>query len=149
MERLASGTYELAFDGRVVGAFTAEDLYRGVNVALLDTPNKRLACAAADLAEKLKQKTDSWRTLINMEKLILTKAGIDPLDVTAADAYFEKWVGQMETEKKPWAKYYRNSVNSYRKLRDRKPQLAAEIDDLYERLNAIRPAVSRVTVSRK
>ena len=55
----------------------------------------------------------------------------------------------MEAEKKPWTKYYRNSVNSYRKLRDRKPQLVAEIDDLYERLNAFRPAVSRVTVSRK
>ena len=149
VERLAAGTYELAFDGRAVGAFTAEDLYKGVNVALLDTPNQRLACAAADLAEKLKQKTGSWRTLINMEKCVLKKAGIDPLDMAAADTYFEKWVGQMEAEKKPWAKYYRNCVNAYRKLRDRKPQLAAEIDDLYEQLNAIRPAVSRVTVSRK
>jgi hypothetical protein len=55
----------------------------------------------------------------------------------------------MEAEKKPWAKYYRGCEKSYRNLRDSKPQLFAEIDDLYERLNAVRPAVSRVTVKRK
>ena len=56
---------------------------------------------------------------------------------------------KMEAEKKPWAKYYRGCVKSYHDLRDRKPQLVAEIDDLYERMNAVRPAVSRVTVKRK
>ena len=61
----------------------------------------------------------------------------------------EKWVGEMEAEKKPWAKYYRDCVTSYRNLRDRKPELVAEIDDLYEQMNAVRPAVSRVTVKRK
>ena len=101
------------------------------------------------MADKLKGKTASWRTIVNMEKCILPKNGIDPADRAATDAFFEKWVGKMEAEKKPWAKYYRGCVNSYHNLRDRKPQLKAEIDDLYERMNAVRPAVSRVTVKRK
>ena len=149
VEGLEPGTYGIAFDGRDVGEFSAEDLYSGVNVALLDTPNQRIALAAADVAGKLKQKTISWRTVINMEKRILPKAGIDAADRAAADAYLEKWVGEMEAEKKPWAKYYRDCVTSYHNLRDRKPEFVAEIDDLYEQMNAVRPAVSRVTVKRK
>ena len=108
VEGLEPGTYGIAFDGREVGEFSAEDLYSGVNVALLDTPNQRIALAAADVAGKLKQKTILWRTVINMEKRILPKAGIDAADRAAADAYLEKWVGEMEAEKKPWAKYYRD-----------------------------------------
>ena len=114
-----------------------------------DTPNQRLALAAAEVADKLKGKTASWRNIVNMEKCILPKNGIDPADRTATDAFFEKWVGKMEAEKKPWAPYYRGCVKSYHNLRDCKPQLFAEIDDLYERMNAVRPAVSRVTVKRK
>ena len=96
VENLEPGIYALAFDGKTVGEFTAEEFYAGVNVALLDTPNQRLAFAAAEVADKLRGKTASLRNIVNME-----------------------------------------------------PQLLAEIDDLYERMNAVRPAVSRVTVKRK
>ena len=54
----------------------------------------------------------------------------------------------MTAQKKPWANYYRSQVKSYRGLRDAKPSLLAEIDDLYELVNAVRPAVSRVTLRR-
>ena len=149
VENLAPGKYALAFDGKTVGEFTAEEFYAGVNVALLDTPNQRLARAAAEVADKLRGKTASWRNIVNMEKCILPKNGIDPADRAATDAFLEKWVGKMEAEKKPWAKYYRGCEKAYRNLRDSKPKLFAEIDDLYERLNAVRPSVSRVTVKRK
>ena len=96
VENLEPGIYALAFDGKTVGEFTAEEFYAGVNVALLDTLNQRLAFAAAEVADKLRGKTASLRNIVNME-----------------------------------------------------PQLLAEIDDLYERMNAVRPAVSRVTVKRK
>ena len=83
-----------------------------------------------------------------MEKRILRRQKIDPADRAAADAYFDKWVEEMTAQKKPWANYYRSQVKSYRDLRDAKPSLLAEIDDLYEQVNAVRPAVSRVTLRR-
>ena len=85
---LPEGTYELAFDDAPVGTFSAAELEKGVNVALLDTPNQKRAQAAAELAEKLRGVLPNRR----------------------ADA---------------------------------------EAENLRERLDAVRPAVSRVTVMRK
>ena len=148
VENLAPGRYELAFDGRKVGAFSADELGKGVNIALLDTPNQRHAKSAAEIAKTLRAKCGDLRNVINMEKRVLAGKGIAAEDEAAADAYFEKWVGDMEAKKKPWAPYYRNCVNAYRKQRSRKPALLAEIEDLYERMNAVRPAVSRVSARR-
>ena len=148
VENLAPGKYELAFNGRKAGSFSGEELGKGVNVALLDTPNQRRAKDLSEVASALRGKCGEMRNVFNMEKRILAGQGIAAEDSAAADAYFEKWVGGMETQKKPWAKYYRNCVNAYRKQRARKPAILAEIDDLYERMNAVRPEVSRVTVRR-
>lgn len=149
VENLPSGTYELAFDGMKAGEFTAEELYEGVNVALLDTPNRRIALAAAETATTLHARVAIMRNVANMELHFLAKAKINPEDTAAADAYLEDSVSKMEARKSTTAQYYRKCVNSYRQNRDRKSALLAEIDDLYEQLNAIRPAVSRVTVKRK
>ena len=149
VENLSPGTYELAFDGRKVGEFTAEDFYEGVNVALLDTPNQRIALSASEIAMSLKAVVGKWRNVVNMERSFLAKAKIDPEDRAAADAYLEDMVSKMEAEKKPWAKYYRNCITTYRQQRDEKSAILAGIDDCYERINAVRPAVSRVTVKRK
>ena len=149
VEELAPGTYELAFDGEKAGEFTAEAFRAGVNVALLDTPNQRIAAEAAKLAKQLRDKCAAWRNVINMEKRILRRQHISPDDREAADKFFDEWLEGMAKRKGSATTYYRNSVKSYRSMRDRKTELRAEIDDLYERLNAVRPAVSRVTLKRK
>ena len=94
VERLAPGVYELAFDGKTVGAFTAEEFEKGVNVAMLDTPNQRKAASLAKLAVSLGGRYAAWANK-------------------------------------------RNSA------------AVAELEDAYEMLNAMRPAVSRVTLRLK
>ena len=148
IENLAPGQYELAFDGVAAGIFSAEAFGKGVNVACLDTPNQRRAQETATIVDRLREKCAAWRGVVNMEKRILRQQKIDPEDRAAADAYFDKWVAEMTAQKKPWADHYRRQVKRYRELRNAKPALLAEIDDLYERVNAVRPAVSRVTLRR-
>ena len=94
VEMLHPGTYELAFDGVKVGEFTAKEFSKGVNVALLDTPNQCKARLLAKLAESLRDKCAVWR-------------------------------------------------------RDRTAAAMAELDDVREMLNAVRPSVSRVTIRQK
>ena len=89
--RLAPGMYDLAFDGAKVGTFSDKEFGKGVNVALLRTPNQRRACDAAEIADRLRKVLQ----------------------------------GRCAAQK-----------------------CTPEMDDLYERLNAVRPAVSRVTVKR-
>ena len=43
VEGLREGSYQLRIDGAVIGAFTSDELGKGVNLALLDTPMRRQA----------------------------------------------------------------------------------------------------------
>jgi hypothetical protein len=94
VEKLAPGTYELAFDGVKVGEFTAEEFKNGVNVATLNTPNQRKAVTLVKLAESLRNKYSDW-------------------------------------------------------TKKRKSSIMSEMKDAYEMINALRPAVSRVTLKLK
>ena len=49
---LATGNYALKFNGREVGRYPASELAKGVNVAILDTPNQLRAKAAAEMLGK-------------------------------------------------------------------------------------------------
>lgn len=146
IENLAPGTYGLYFDGTKAGQFTAEEFAAGVNVALLDTPNGRLAKAAAELAEDLHSRCAAWRGLVNVEKRILRNRKVDPADHAAADASLDKWLSELEGRKSQSISYYRKTVENYRKRRSAKDEMKAGIDDAYARLNAVRPAVSRVVL---
>lgn len=94
VERLPPGTYELAFDGVKAGEFTAEEFEKGVNIAALDTPNRRKAARLAKLAGVLCDKLAAWNAS-------------------------------------------RSAANM------------ADLEDAYERMNAFRPAVSRVMLKLK
>ena len=146
VEGLEEGSYELAFDGVAVGTFAAAELERGVNVALLDTPNQRRAQAAAALARQLcalVQRRRREQLVINL--LALQK--IKPTDEERAEAFLDKWLADRKAN--PHYRAYANWVGSYRELHPKSAVFAAEELDLRERLDATRPAVSRVTVTRK
>ena len=66
---LPEGTYELAFDDAPVGTFSAAELEKGANVALLETPNQRRAQAAAELAERLRRILPNGRADVEAENL--------------------------------------------------------------------------------
>ena len=140
---LAPGRYALAFDERRVGAFSAGEFEKGVNVALLDTPNQRLALEAAALAERLHLNAQQRRReqlVLNM----LAAKGIDPADEAKADAYLDDWLDKRKNE--TYFKSFKAWVDSYRKVR-KDGTFALQEEDLRERLNAVRPRISRLTVS--
>lgn len=143
---LPEGAYELAFDGTAVGTFSAAELEKGVNVALLDTPNQKRALAAAETAEalhKLVGKRRREQLVLNM----LAAAKVDPADEAKAEAWLDRWLEGRKGN--PHFRAYDSWVRSYRELRPVSAAAAAEEENLRERLDAVRPAVSRVTVTRK
>jgi len=74
---LSDGLYELSFDGRRVSLVTAAELQRGVNVALLDTPNARVAEAVAkDIGTWISYES-AWRHSFIVKRKIAAKGG-DP-----------------------------------------------------------------------
>lgn len=142
---LAEGRYDLAFDGKTVGTFAAAEFGKGVNVALLDTPNQRRAQETFKVVEELRTFENDRRILAEKDRsLRALKIALD--DFAAADKWLDEHVAAAERQKAPWASYTRQGTVRYRQLRTRRAELAAKADDLYERVNVVRPAVSRVTI---
>ena len=144
---LPAGEYDLAFDGVKVGTFSSEAFSNGVNVALLNTPNQQRAQEAAKLAASLVSAQGDLRT-VAYQDFTIRRGKVNPLDVKAADAYLDKWLADQEARKSPHFAYYKSVIAKYRTLRGRRAELKTTADELFARLDTVRPAVSRVTVSR-
>mgnify|MGYP003312665402 CR=1 FL=1 len=142
---LDEGAYDLAFDGVKVGTFTAAEFAKGVNVALLDTPNQLRAREVAKVAQELRSLEGAKRNYYLIVRK-LHDAKIDPKDFAASDAFVEKWLADSEARKAPALKTYRNWVKSYRAYREKLGEQKFSESNLRARINAVRPAVSRVTI---
>ena len=142
---LDEGAYDLAFDGVKVGTFTAAEFAKGVNVALLDTPNQLRAREVAKVAQELRSLEGAKRNYYLIVRK-LHDAKVDPKDFAASDAFVEKWLADSEARKAPALKTYRNWVKSYRAYREKLGEQKFSESNLRARINAVRPAVSRVTI---
>ncbi len=140
---LRPGKYVMAFDGRKIGTFAANELEKGVNVALLDTPNQRRAMEIVAPMRRLQSSQSLYRKVI-LVKLMLQDAGVDLTDAAAADAWLDKWLERQKNS--PYLKGLTAWVDGYRSGRDREVELTREAEDLYEQMGAVRPAVSRVSI---
>ena len=145
---LAAGDWELCFDNVAVGTFSTEAFAKGVNVALLKTPNQLRAQAAATTLAAYLGVEGKLRTLAAQD-FRLKRSKIDPKDFAAADENIKKFLADQEARKSPTLNYYRNVTKSYRELRTSRKELAEQSNDLFAQLDAIRPLVSRVTIRRK
>lgn len=142
---LAPGKYALRFDDVKVGTFTADEFAAGVNVALLDTPNQRLAKTVATLAARLVARENAWRTIV-LNYRNFRGAGIAKDDYAAQDRYMAERLARMKAENSPWYEAHVHITDQYKGLRAHAAEIECEIEDVFERINAVRPLVSRVTI---
>lgn len=141
---LPEGRYELAFDGKRVGEYSAAEFARGVNIALLETPNQLLARKQLPVMRELQKSNSDYRRALLVENMLRLE-NVDPDDRPTADKWLDAWL-----ERQKNASYYRGILDwvvGWRRDRDRKAELAADCERLYAELEKIRPLASRVTVS--
>lgn len=143
---LAAGTYTLEFDGVKVGEFTADQFKKGVNIAQLDTPNQRRAQAAAAVIPRLYEVVNAYRRVV-LVKYMIQDDKIDASDRAATDVYLDKWLAARKSS--PWYLGVKAWIDGYKADRDREVEMCSEINELYERMAVVRPAVSRVRIFRR
>ena len=142
---LQPGRYTLAFEGRPVGDYSADELAKGVNVALLDTPNQRRAQALVPVMRKLQSVVTQYRNVMLVIRMI-EDAKVDPMDFAAADAWLDQWLDGQKTS--VWYGGIKAWVDGYRAGRGRIAKTEAEIESLYGLMAAARPDPALVTVTR-
>ncbi len=140
---LKEGRYDLAFDGVRLGTYTAAAFAKGVNVALLDTPNQQRAQAAAKPMYALQGLEGRLRDF-ELVCIMLRRGKVDPRDVAASTKWLDDWLKR--EEKSRYIGAFRAWAKSYRDVAPVRASLEAQAEDLYERMAAVRPAVSRVTI---
>lgn len=141
IRNLANGTYVLEFDGAKVGTFTAEDFGKGVNLAVLDTPNQRRACELLPVVENLKQVSTQRRYLVLMRQLI-REEGVDPRDAKATSVWIDRWLSEKERGS---CFYY--WADNFREWNFREDELIAKENKARAMLDGVRPAASKVRLA--
>lgn len=84
---LAEGRYTVKIADKLAGTFDQQTLAKGVNMALLDTPQQANALAIWRAVEKKKQTCDEPLRCYWMVRFGMQKKGIDPQDRAACDKY--------------------------------------------------------------
>ncbi len=140
---MEEGSYALKFDDVEGGRFTAAEFAKGVNIALLDTPNQKRALEAAKHMRELQALESRLRRYV-LACGMLRRAQVDPADHAAADKWLDAWLESKAGASAIGA--YKAYASTYRDVRDVKPALDARAEDIRELLAAARPAVSRVTI---
>ena len=148
VRNLAPGRYALMFDGEKLGSYTAEQLAKGVNVALLPTANQKRARATASLVSELVANEGLRRNLM-LNYVRFRRANIAKDDFAAQDKFLDDMLEKMKAAKSQWYKAHVGIAATYRKNRTRATELDDRAADLFAQINAVRPAVCRVRVARE
>lgn len=128
---LAPGRYTLSADGRELGSFTGEELAKGVNLALLDTPSARRAKRAAQIAGQYRAVDQKLRNIVYGNILVQRQKGSIE-NPAAAVATLEKWLEASKSN--PAWQYYSSVVRDYKENRPKEEELKAEAEKLYREL---------------
>lgn len=115
---LADGNYTLSADGKKLGSFTAVRLARGIDLANLDTPNRKRAENAMKTTLQLYNQNSLLRTLEQCRFVVMNSKFLpensDPKDFKLISDALQKWLDS-HGENWLYRKYYSWQINTYRK----------------------------------
>ena len=136
VENLPRGTYALRVDGRELGRFTEVQLRAGVNLALLDTPNRRVADRAEKTRARLCEIESGFRSINYLVKW-MKDLNISFDNREACQAFFNE--RREQAKKLAWGGWHRRCVDKLEAMIPKWEALKAEEQDLRAALRAIRP----------
>lgn len=145
---LKAGDWELLVDGRKLGTFSSEILSRGVNLAELDTPNRRQATKAMEAAYRLHD-FDVPRRDVACVRGSFEKFGVDMNDRDALAKRSEERLAKLKAEKYRWYDWEKAASEKFLASVGREAEIAAEENRLYEAIAAPRPVTCRVEIRRR
>ena len=143
---LPQGSYALKADDAEIAVATAEELAKGVNIAILETPSQKKAQEAAAIMRKLHNAARLIRSVPYMNTVILNQKGnLDNME--ECFQVLDKWLeGKANTSN---FTYFQYQVRNYKNLRPAMAEKQQEIDALRKELAALRPEPFVIAVEAK
>lgn len=137
---LPSGRYVVSADEKHLGTYLAEDLSRGLNLALLETPSLHRSREADLTREKLRKQVEQLRSVLIYAHEAERAVGC------ANQKAVDLWLAA-ELSKPKCDGWRRRCLALVREHYPVLQQRKNEVDSLYEKLLAVRPMTYRLSVS--
>ncbi|MBQ9366632.1 MAG: SGNH/GDSL hydrolase family protein [Victivallales bacterium] len=143
---LPQGSYVLKADGVEIATATAEELAKGVNIAILATPSQKKAREAAVVKQKLHNAARLVRSVPYMNTVILNRKGnLDNME--ECFQVLDKWLEEKANTSN--YTYFQYQVKTYKELRPVMAEKQQEIEALRKQLAAFRPEPFVIAVEAK
>lgn len=143
---LPEGSYALKTDGTEIATATAEELAKGVNIAILATPSQKKALEAAAVMRKLHNAARQLRSVPYMNTIVLSRKGnLD--NMNECFQVLDKWLEEKANTSN--YNYFLYQVKNYKELRPAMAAKQQEIETLRKRLAAFAPDPFVITVEAK
>ena len=143
---LPQGSYVLKADGVEIATATAEELAKGVNIAILATPSQKKAQEAAVVKQKLHNAARLVRSVPYMNTVILNRKGnLDNME--ECFQVLDKWLEEKANTSN--YTYFQYQVKTYKELRPVMAEKQQEIEALRKQLAAFRPEPFVIAVEAK
>ena len=143
---LPQGRYALKADGTEIATATAEELAKGVNIAILNTPSQKKALKAAVVMRKLQIAASLLRSVPYMNTIVLSRKGnLDNME--ECFQVLDKWLeGKVNASNYT---YYQRQIKYYKELRPMMAEKQQEIEALRKELAAFAPEPYVIAIEAK
>ena len=143
---LPQGSYVLKAESAEIATATAEELAKGVNIAILATPSQKKAQEAAAVMRKLHNAARLVRSVPYMNTVILNRKGnLDNME--ECFQVLDKWLEEKANTSN--YTYFQYEVKTYKELRPVMAEKQQEIEVLRKQLAAFRPEPFVIAVEAK
>ena len=140
---LSDGEWELRTEGRALGTYSAERLNRGVNLAELDTPCRRVS-AQAMKAMLLLHDFDVPRRNRVCARIKYKSFGIPLNDTNALKTKIDEYLAGLKSRNAPEYDKEKATAEDVLEAAGRDAEINKEEEKLYSELAAIRPVCCRI-----
>jgi lysophospholipase L1-like esterase len=144
---LASGSYRLEIDGKLIRTFTSEELAKGVNLALeTSTPQYQQALQVLELFKK------RWGLVKKLRAIAFVEHGTcrempRPLTLEQVQPKLEAWIASAKG--KPYEGFFRACGTAYLTDKPQENELASQIEGLLPEIrSAAKPHPRSVAISK-
>ena len=142
---LQEGTWRLSADGRELGTFTARQFADGVNLAELDTPNRRIAAKAAEAMTALRDFDQPRRDRACVRRKY-ESFGVPMNDKKALKDAVDKYLAKLKAEKYPWYDWEEGAAGKFLDAIGRDEEIQAEEERRYRAMADVRPVAVRIEI---
>lgn len=152
VKSLSEGTYKVSADGKVLGSFTADELAKGIDLARLDTPNRKRAENALKTALQIYSCNNELRYLEQCRQIAFKSKFYtgtpDPKNFNAVHDALLKWRDSFGPDWR-YRKYYGSVIASYRKNAPKEAEFAERLEKVRMQLEKDAVAVPYVITVEK